>query len=215
MGNRLMRMPKTIYKWWSKFLTFFGDIKVFSYPLWLVYDPDDFQVGGKKVLDIIKTLKPGDIILRGYNKYLDGKFIPSKTKFSHGAVYIGEGKIIHAVAEGVSLTNVIDFTRCDRIAVFRPINGQDEAIKRAKEFLGAKVPYDFGFERGVSALYCFELCGECYKELGIPRYTVKKFFGLVKRNNVYLADSFFNSPDLKCVFNYNPALGVDYSEVQY
>jgi len=215
MGNSLMKMPKTIYKWWSKFLTFFGDIKVFSYPLWLVYDPDDFQVGGKKVLDIIKTLKPGDIILRGYNKYLDGKFIPSKTKFSHGAVYIGEGKIIHAVAEGVSLTNVIDFTRCDRIAIFRPINGQDEAIKRAKEFLGTKVPYDFGFERGVSALYCFELCGECYKELDIPHYTVKKFFGLVKRNNVYLADSFFNSPDLKCVFNYNPALGIDYSEVQY
>ena len=204
-------MKKLIYKWWSKFLTFFGDIKIFKHCFWLVYDPDDFQVGGKKVLDIIKTLKPGDIILRGYNKYLDGKFIPSKTKFSHGAVYIGEGKIVHAVAEGVSLTNVIDFTRCDRIAIFRPTNGQDEAIKRAKEFLGAKVPYDFGFERGVSALYCFELCGECYKELNIPLYTVKKFFGLVKRHNVYLADSFFNSPDLKCVFNYNPALGVDYS----
>ena len=69
-------MKKLIYKCWSKFLNFFGDIKVFSYPFWLVYDPDDFQVSGKKVLDIIKTLKPGDVILRGYNKYLDGKFIP-------------------------------------------------------------------------------------------------------------------------------------------
>ena len=215
MGNRLMQMPKTIYKWWSKFLTFFGDIKVFSYPLWLVYDPDDFQVGGKKVLEIFKTIKPGDVILRGYNKYLDGKFIPSKTKFSHGAIYVGEGKIIHAVADGVSLTNIIDFTRCDRIAIFRPKAGQESAIKKAQEFLKDKVPYDFGFKRGVSALYCFELCGECYDMLDVPRYTVKKFFGLVKKNNVYLGDSFFDSPDFKCVFNYNPALKADYSEVQY
>ena len=208
-------MKKLIYECWSKFLAFFGDIKVFSYPFWLVYDPDDFQVGGKKVLDIIKTLKPGDVILRGYNKYLDGKFIPSKSKFSHGAIYIGDGKIIHAVAEGVSLTNIIDFTRCDRIAIFRPTFGQNDAIQKAKAFLGAKVPYDFGFERGISALYCFELCGECYDMLSIPKYTATKLFGIIKRHNVYLADSFFNSSDFRCILNYNPTLGIDYSEVQY
>lgn len=199
-------MKKFLYKLWSKLLTFVGDVKIFSWPFWLVYDPDDFRVNGAKVLEAYTLIKPGDVILRGYDKYLDGKFIPTKTRFSHGAIYVGEGKIIHAVAEGVSLTNIIDFTRCDRIAIFRPRLGQDEAINKAKEFLGAKVPYDFGFERGASALYCFELCGECYGMLRIPKYTVKKFFGLVKRDNVYLADSFFESPDFECIMNFNPAL---------
>jgi cell wall-associated NlpC family hydrolase len=71
-------------------------------------------------LDIISILDPGDIILRGYDNYLDGCLIPDPLSFSHGAIYIGNGKIIHAVAEGVSETNVIEFTRCDRIAIFRP-----------------------------------------------------------------------------------------------
>ena len=26
----------------------FGDIKVFKWPLWIVYDPDDFEVTGEK-----------------------------------------------------------------------------------------------------------------------------------------------------------------------
>ena len=46
-------MKKLIYECWSKFLAFFGDIKVFSYPFWLVYDPDDFQVGGNEIKSLI------------------------------------------------------------------------------------------------------------------------------------------------------------------
>lgn len=106
-----MKLKKTLYKMWSKFLTAFGDIKIFRWPFWLVYDPDDFMVTGDKVLEIMDILKPGDIILRGYNRYLDGKFINvfgiSTDKsaiggdWSHGALYVGDRKIIHAVAEGV------------------------------------------------------------------------------------------------------------------
>ena len=116
-------MKKALYTLWSKFLTAFRDVKVFRFPLFLVYDPDDFEITGSEVLKIMDVLEPGDVILRGYNRYLDGKFIPDKLKFSHGALYVGNGKIIHAVAEGVSETNVIDFTRCDRIAIFRPKAG--------------------------------------------------------------------------------------------
>jgi hypothetical protein len=35
-------MKKIIYKIWSKFLTMFGDIKIFKYPFWLIYDPGDY-----------------------------------------------------------------------------------------------------------------------------------------------------------------------------
>lgn len=135
----------------------------------------------------MEILQPGDIILRGYNKYLDGKFVPDKLAYSHGGICIEKNKIAHAVSEGVSEINVVDFTRCDRIAIVRPREGKEKALERAKVFLENKVPYDFGFKKGVSAVYCFELCGECYAELRIPRYPVSKFLGLVKRKNVYLA----------------------------
>ena len=102
-------MKKLIYKIWSKFLTFFGDIKIFKYPMWFVYDPDAYEVTGDKVLEIMEIIKPGDIILRGYNHYADGKFIPDKLKFSHGAIYVGDNTIIHAIAEGVSTTNIVEF----------------------------------------------------------------------------------------------------------
>lgn len=203
-------MKKFIYKYWSKFLTAFGNVKIFKYPFWLVYDPDLYEITGEKTIQIFRTLKPGDIVFRGYNNYLDGKFVPSKTGWSHGGIYVGEDQMIHAVAQGVSQINVIDFVRCDRIAILRPRKHSKSAIKKAKQFLKDQVPYDFGFKRNTSSLYCFELCGECYEKLNIERYTVKKFFGLMKRKGVYLAESFFTSDDFTCVFQYNPKYNVDF-----
>lgn len=49
-------MKKTLYKIWSKFMTMFGDIKVFKWPLWIVYDPDDFEVTGEKTTQMLKLL---------------------------------------------------------------------------------------------------------------------------------------------------------------
>ena len=204
-------MTKSGYSLWSRFLTKFGYIKVFKYPFWLVYDPDDFEVTGEKVLEVMNILKPGDVVLRGYNHYLDGKFVPDELKFSHGAMYVGDGKLIHAVAEGVSEIDVIEFTRCDRVAVLRPKRGQKAAIAKAKELLKKNTPYDFGFNRGVSSVYCFELCGEAYSMLDIPRKTVKMLFGLIRRKDVFLAKSFFDSPDFDCIFHFNPRFQIDFS----
>lgn len=49
-------MNKALYALWSKFLTAFGDLKIFSYPMFFVFDPDDFQVTGQDVLDIMSIL---------------------------------------------------------------------------------------------------------------------------------------------------------------
>ena len=201
-------MKKNLYRWWSKFLTAFGEIKIFKFPMFIVYDPHYFSVGGDQVLEIMSKIEPGDIILRGYDCYLDGCFIPDPLSFSHGAIYIGNGKIIHAVSEGVSETDIIEFTRCDRIAVFRPKKYQKTAIKKAKQMLKDNIPYDFNFMSKNSAVYCFELCGSCYKKLKIPTYTVKKFFGLIKKEDVYLAESFFMSNDLECIYHFNPKYNI-------
>lgn len=197
-------MKRFFYKLWSKFLTFVGDIKIFRFPFFMVYDPNYFKMTGSKIIELMEIIEPGDIILRGFDNYLDGKFIPDKLGYSHGAIYIGNNEIIHAVAEGVSKINIVEFCECDRIAVFRPKKGMRKAVQNAKRFLKDSIPYDFGFENGVSSLYCFELCGECYPNLNIPKLTVSKLFGLVKKEDVYLAESFFKSKDVECIFQYNP-----------
>lgn len=120
-------------------------------------------------------------------------------------MYIGEdNKIIHAVAKGVSEIDAVSFCMCDRICILRPRCGARNAIAKAKKFVENHVPYDFAYKRNASALYCFELCAECYPKLKIQTKTAKSFFGLLKKKNVYLAESFLESPDFTKVFESNP-----------
>ena len=98
--------------------------------------------------------------------------------------------------------------QCDRICILRPAKYKQAAIKQAKKFLKDNTPYDFSFSRGTSALYCFELCAECYPKLDVKRIEVKKFFGLVKKR-VYLANSLRQSKDFEIVFEYNPKYSLD------
>ncbi len=113
-------MKNFFYKLWAKFLTLFGDIKLFKWPMFIVYDDSEFGITGEKTIEIMEVLEPGDIILRGFENYADGMFIPDPLSFSHGSIYIGNNKVIHAMAEGVMKTDIVEFTRCDRIAIFRP-----------------------------------------------------------------------------------------------
>lgn len=72
----------------ERFLTIFGDIKFYKFPLFLIYDPGSYKVKGDDHREVLDLLQPGDILLRAYTNYLDGKFIPGL--FSHAALYYGE-----------------------------------------------------------------------------------------------------------------------------
>jgi hypothetical protein len=119
-------------------LTILGDIKIFRWPMFAVYDPGSYRVKGRDTREVLDLIKPGDVLVRGYEMYLDGKFIPGY--FSHAGLYLGELKeedaaqvkegsrrrfrtgkqlVIHAIAEGVLLEDLIDFCRCDRLLVLR------------------------------------------------------------------------------------------------
>ncbi|MGB0847897.1 MAG: YiiX/YebB-like N1pC/P60 family cysteine hydrolase [Thiolinea sp.] len=126
----------------SGFLKTLGNIKYFSWPLFFVYDPKGYQVKGDEVREVINLIQPGDILLRGYDKYLSGVFIPGY--FSHAGLYLGavteedkavfapsmqpeqlerfrtgEQMVAHAMAQGVFMEDVINFCRCDRMVVLR------------------------------------------------------------------------------------------------
>jgi hypothetical protein len=128
----------------ARFLTFFGDIKIFKGPLFFLYDPGSYLVKGEDMREVIKVVEPGDILLRGYINYLDGRFIPGY--FSHVGFYLGpvdreqlasswsdentpldqlkglktgEQMVIHSMAEGVFMEDLLNFCRCDYMAIFR------------------------------------------------------------------------------------------------
>lgn len=167
------------------FLCMFGDIKVYKWPMFMVYCPTTFDIKGKQTRDILNIIDLGYVIQRGYTNYLDGMFIPGK--YSHSGIYVGNGKVIHAVAEGVCMIDIIDFVRCDKVRILKPKKYSAMAIKRAFNYLGTQ--YDFDFEDTDKSLYCHELVVHCYEEANIQKMQPKLLgmtFGVSKK---YLSES--------------------------
>lgn len=148
-------------------LDILGDIKVYCFPFFMVYDPSTFRVKGYHTRQALNVLEPGDIILRKYVHYLDGFFIPGE--YSHTGVYVGDGKVVHAISENVQYIDVIDFLRCDGFCIMRckDRNAAKEAVEIAKSLIDA--PYDFDFRDNNGRYYCHELGVVCYKSLNLQK----------------------------------------------
>jgi hypothetical protein len=130
------RIPKGLR---AHLLTIFGDLKMYRFPMFFLYDPGGYRVKGEDAREAINRVRPGDILLRGYENYVDGYFIPGY--FSHAGLYIGNvaegdyhlverprgqkmfrtGKqmVIHSMAEGVFIEDLLNFCRCDYMAILR------------------------------------------------------------------------------------------------
>ena len=180
------------------FLTIFGDIKIYEFPMFIIYNPSTFKIKGYDTRKALDILEPGDIVLRKYIHYLDGYFIPGK--FSHSSIYVGNGQIIHAVADGVEYIDVIDFLRCDSFCIMRPKKKEEiaPAIEFAKAAEQRKAEYDFDFAPGNNAYYCHELVATAYKNMNIEMkpITMFKIFKLKPR---YIAESFTENENFEKV----------------
>jgi hypothetical protein len=179
-----------------------GDIKVFKYPMFIVYDPGSYDLLGRDIRDILDSIKDGDILLRGFNNYLDGYLISGS--FSHAAFYYGGNKVIHAMAEGVFEEDILTFTRCDHLCIlrFNDISQEDieKAKTNAKNLIGCD--YDFSFTEGNGDYYCSELVCKAYEhkpELNIKPETVEYLYGLIKKKAI-LPDAFLSSEALHPVY---------------
>jgi hypothetical protein len=79
------------------FIGWIGTIKYFTSPVSLVEDPGSCKITGAEIRELIDGgLQPGDILLRGYDGYLDGVMIGLTgggtglgKYFSHAAFYLG------------------------------------------------------------------------------------------------------------------------------
>jgi hypothetical protein len=181
-------------------LTIFGDIKIFKWPFFVIYQPTSFRIKGADTRNIMNCIQPGDVIMRAYNDYLDGYFIPKgESGCSHSGLYVGDNMVVHSVAEGSSLIDIIDFCRADKIIVLRPSNGQEWAIEHAKKCADANIPYDFNFEPGPGKYYCHEFTASCYPQLNIKPLS-RKVFGFISSPKAFLADSFYVNSNLTKIY---------------
>jgi len=145
-------------------LKIFGDMKIYKFPFFVLYDPGSYLIKGDETREVMNTLQPGDILVRGYKNYLDSYFIPGF--FTHTGLYVGnvpnpdnvmllsaakdefyaEGEqiVIHAMAEGVDNVN--------------------EVYNRALMSLGT--PYDFRFDFSrYNNLSCTEFVYVCLEDV--------------------------------------------------
>ena len=196
-------MNELLYKMRSKFLTWFGNLTIVPslhhFPILSHNVP--YKVTGDDVLQIMEIIQPGDVLLRGYDKYVDGKFIHDEKGYSHAGLYAGNNDVIHAVSPCVERTSIIDFCQCDRVMVLRPaITESNFAVEKAESMIG--VPYDFNYESDVGRLYCFELIAICHPDAHMETFDVKKIFGLIKRK-CYLAKSIYGNGFFSIIYERN------------
>ncbi len=182
---------------------FLGDIRWEGWrsPFWFVWGPKTFALKGKHYRQVAAVVKPGDILIRRFEGYVDKWLIPGY--WNHAGIYVGNGQVVHAVSEGVIETDLIDFMRTDHLIVLRAERiTRPWAIRRAKKAKAEGGEYDFAFrfrsysasERRVPKRFsCTKLAAWCYPYLKVG----KRRFG----RPTIVADDFVNSPQLETVWD--------------
>lgn len=156
-------MRNTIYyKILAKSLEMFGNIMI-------AFKPP--RVKAEHLRKAMETAKPGMIICRRFTYYLDAYFI--KGKYTHSGLVINDKDMIHAVARGVEIVDIIDYLKdTDGFLILQPAYRNEEDIKKVIEFEKAAVkaqkPYDYLFDKEDDrAFYCNELIWRAFKSIGI------------------------------------------------
>ena len=86
-------LPKPKSSFSQKFLAILSHTRVCERPLFIAYKPCTFAIKGHSTRGIMELIQPGDILVRGFNGYLDKRFIPGT--FTHVGFYLGNVSDIH------------------------------------------------------------------------------------------------------------------------
>ena len=170
----------------NKIIKLTGDIYIYRKPLFVMYKPEFHKLKGYEIRQILNNLKYGDILLRRFDGYLNTLLTPGF--WGHASCYIGENKIIHAVAAGVVLEDILDFCRADSVCVLRNKNFDEvDFTERLNLMKGAKhIDYDYEFERYDDQYYCTEVPNTLHKNIFDNLY--QTMFG----REVLIPDAIYN-----------------------
>lgn len=156
-------MKDILYKIKAAFVSWFGNIKIYRYPFFILIGHVAYKIKGPHQRKIMSLLEPGDVILRRYDAYVSGLMIPGY--FTHAGVYVGDDQIIHVLGSGICKEDILTFTRCDDIAILRhnDKNLVKGAITKAWQQLEKGIAYDFVFDaKSPDKFYCTEFVDFCY-----------------------------------------------------
>lgn len=158
-------MRKLKLKLIKSIVNVFGNIQFFPQPFFcLLWGNSHYKVKGPEMRKVIDELQEGDIIMRRYDRYVSGWFIPGF--WTHTGIVVSEKTIIHAMTKGVIEEDVMTYLRADHIEVLRVSNKKfiSNAISKAKDSLGKE--YDFLFDStDDERMYCTELVKVCYPKI--------------------------------------------------
>lgn len=155
---------------------------------------------------------PGDIFFSSHNGYMSSFTIPGD--FSHAGMYVGKTEngdyqVVHAMAGGVIEQSIFQATRTDMFIMIRPKNLSlqqiQEAVKRAKSFIGRPYDYIFEFKSDLSGnknMCCTETVYKAYEPFAKSfNLNLKERFILnhFKKVPTIVCDDFFDA-DISIVF---------------
>lgn len=186
-----MQVPKWL-------LQFLGDSYICIKPFFYMFKPEFHKVKGFEIRQILNNIKPGDILFRTFDGYLNTILTPGL--WSHAAIYIGDNTIIHAVGAGVVKEDILDFCRTDSIALCRVKNSTEgmckNAINKAEQLCTEHISYDWQFKDNNGKVYCTELINIVYNGMFNSNYSTT--FG----QNVLTPDNLKNSSSMETIIQF-------------
>jgi hypothetical protein len=121
------------------------------------------------------------------------------SEIEHGGMYVGGDKIkyvVEALGKGVTRNNLVKFmTTKDIFIIVKPKFGKPEQIQRVVEMMKSfeGTPYDYLFESGDKALYCFEAIILAYlSEFPEKQFKYKE---IVKGKRIWDSSTFLDDPE--------------------
>ena len=124
--------------------------------------------------ELLGLLQPGDVLVTRKDHSLTNYFLPGY--WPHAALYIGNGNVIEALADGVRLRSVDSPFAVDAIAAIRPSLDAaqvDEALLRAHTHIGKPYDFDFDFTRA-DRMVCTEVVYRSYEGIGEVQFELTR-----------------------------------------
>ena len=141
-----------------------GELYLHNYLFWFIYRPHHYALSGPDVRKVLDAVRPGDILLRRYDGYVNTLFTPGF--WGHAALCVSTEDVIHAVGIGVVREDLITFCRTDSVAVLRVRDATpsmiEGALACAQTHEKERTAYDYQFSDKNHAVYCTELVNVCY-----------------------------------------------------
>lgn len=127
--------------------------------------------------ELLTLLEPGDVLVTRKEHSLTNYFLPGY--WPHAALYVGSGRVVEALADGVQERSVESPFAVDAIAAIRPQLSTEQievALERAHSHVGKPYDFDFDFTRA-DRMVCTEVVYRSFEGVGDMQFPLTRRAG--------------------------------------